>query len=443
MTTPRRGKGWRRGPREAALEVLAEVIHDGRSLTAALKATIRCVNAERDAALVREICFGVMRWLPRLEQIADELLERPLRRRDADVRLIILIGIYQLEYTRIPAHAAVHESVRLTHGRGKAWASGLVNGVLRRLQRERGRLREVADRTTEGRFAHPSWLVARVREAWPSYWREILAANNTRAAMTLRVNLRSGTRAAYLERLASSGIEARTTRHSTSGVTLEKSIPVARLPAFDQGQVSVQDEAAQLAAGILLPGPGERLLDACAAPGGKTAHLFEVEPGLSEVWALDSDPARLSTLEESLRRLGAPARLELGDATDPETWWDGIPFDRILLDAPCSATGVIRRHPDIKRHRRDDDIATMREQQLRLLQALWPLLARGGRVLYATCSILPDENEHVIRAFLATHEDAVIEPIEASWGHETPCGRQILPGEDGMDGFYYARLDKG
>jgi len=427
-------------PRAGAAQVLAQVYGAGRSLATALPPVLARLPAAR-RPLVQELCYGTLRWGPRLEWLLERLLERPLKPRDGDLRALLLLGLYQLHSLDLPPHAAVAETVSAASALGKSWARGLVNGVLRRFQRERAELLAVLEREPAAALAHPPWLLVALQEAWANRWRAVAEANNQRPPMTLRVNRRQGTQAAYAGRLAAAGITARPAPHVGDGLILDQPLPVERLPGFTDGAVSVQDSAAQLAADLLAPASGQRILDACAAPGGKTAHLLERAPE-AEVTALDRDPERLQRVAENLERLGLNARLLAADAGTPEVWWDGRPFDRILLDAPCSATGVIRRHPDIKILRRATDLPALAAEQRRLLAALWPLLASGGILVYATCSVLPLENHEVVTNFLANQPDAREEPIRADWGRPPGAGRQILPGEDGMDGFYYACLTR-
>jgi 16S rRNA (cytosine967-C5)-methyltransferase len=297
-------------------------------------------------------------------------------------------------------------------------------------------------RTEQGRHAHPSWLIEATRDAWPDRWRRVLEANNERAPMALRVNARRLGRDEYLARLAERGLRAEALEGLSHGVVLATPCDVMELPGFEEGLVSVQDAAAQLAAPLLAPVPGARVLDACAAPGGKSAHLLELEPRCAELVALDVEAERVERMRENLARLGLAASTRVADASEPQRWWDGQPFERILLDAPCSATGVIRRHPDVKVLRRPSDVETMRATQARLLAALWPLLADQGALLYATCSYLPRENDEVIAEFVASRPEVAVHPIRLAEGRSTSHGWQILPGEGGMDGFYYALLGK-
>ncbi|RMD80777.1 MAG: 16S rRNA (cytosine(967)-C(5))-methyltransferase RsmB [Gammaproteobacteria bacterium] len=412
----------------------------------------RIADRAADRALTRELCLGALRWAPRLRALLPGLLHRPLPPREGLLEALLLVGLHQLLHLRIPDHAAVAATVEAARLLGRPRAAPLVNAVLRAAQRRRAAL-EAAWRDPaappELRWAHPAWLVEALRRGRPQAWEAILEAGNRPAPMTLRVHRGRLDREAYRARLAEGGLAARPCRHAPEGLVLERPVPVEGLPGFAEGLVSVQDEAAQLAAGLLLPegrpARGLRVLDACAAPGGKAAHLLEGRPGL-ELVAVERDPGRLERLRGTLARLGLEARLVLGDAAEPGGWWDGRPFHRILLDAPCSGTGVIRRHPDIKLLRRPEDVAALVRAQARLLEALWPLLAPGGRLLYATCSVLPEEDEEVVSAFLARHPEARALPLpvspQAPWGRPAGPGRLILPGEEGMDGFYYALLAK-
>ncbi len=425
------------GARDAAARVVAGVIA-GRSVSDLLPGAAARV-VERDRGLTQELVFGTLRWQPRLAVLLEKMLDRPLK--DPQVEALLWVGLYQLSELGMPAHAAVNETVQATARLGKGWARGLVNGVLRRYQREGQALRIAALRGEPGHSAHPDWLRQRLQQDWPSEWPAIVEANNARPPMTIRLNRNRTTRPDYIHRLQEAGLAARPNRHAADALTLDTPVPVEKLPGFREGQVSVQDAAAQLAAGLLAPGAGHRVLDACAAPGGKTAHLLELCPE-AQVLALDQDAERLIRIGENLDRLGLRAEVRAGDAGQPEPWWDGVPFDRILLDAPCSGTGVIRRHPDIKLLRRDTDVAELAAGQHRLLHALWPLLKPGGMLVYATCSVLRDENDRQIARFLQDVPSALEQPIEASWGIAVAAGRQILPGQDAMDGFYYARLVK-
>ena len=426
--------------RAAALDVLIEVLHHGHSLSRCLEARPP-LPERRDDALAREICYGVLRRLGPLQCVLDTLLHRPLASNDEDVKFALLIGLHQLMYTRVSAHAAVATSAALGRHLGKPRATALINGVLRSFLRRRRELSARVEQAERPELSHPCWLAAAIREAWPSRWREILRANDSRAPMTLRANALRNRREDYLERLRELGIEATPVPHCDHGITLNRPVDVMEVPGFLAGEVSVQDAAAQLAAPLLDPSPGARVLDACAAPGGKCAHLLEADPSL-RLTALDIDRERTRRIQGTLERLGLTAAVHCADAREPARWWDGVPYRFILVDAPCSATGVIRRHPDLKWLRRPGDAERLASQQFHILASVWPLLARGGALLYATCSVLPTENDDVVTRFLADYPDAKLGAIDAIWGIATRHGRQILPGEDSMDGFFYARLVK-
>lgn len=413
----------------------------GRSLDAVL-AGLGDLDDQRDRSLVQALCYGVLRTLPRQEHLAGALLHRPLKRADRDLEALILVGLYQLTDTRIPPHAAIAATVDAARILGKAWAPALVNALLRRFQRERARLLDPPDPAPEVRWLFPRWLLEQLWTAWPQHWRQIVTASNARPPMTLRVNCLKTTRTRYARQLSSAGLTARPSRDTIHGLALERPVSTAKLPGFADGLVSVQDAGAQLAAELLDAQPGERVLDACAAPGGKSAHILERVGGNLDLTALDVDPVRLEQVRVNLRRLSLSARIVQGDATTPGGTWAQIRYHRILLDAPCSTTGVIRRHPDIKWLRRPSDLPALCGVQARMLDALWPLLVPGGILLYATCSLLPVENEDQIRAFIGRRNDAHARPLEETWGIARPYGRQTLPREGGPDGFYYALLEK-
>ncbi len=427
--------------RTAAALALDEVIRQGHSLTSLLPRWQEQVSAQ-DRPLLQELCYGVLRWYTRLDALAAQLLQKPFKTKDTDVHALILLGLYQLIYLRVPDHAAVSATVAATAALKKPWARGLVNAVLRNFQRQSEALLIALDDDPVSRWAHPHWLIEKLRAAYPEQWQSILEANNQHPPLVLRINHAKVTRDNYRQRLLALGIESEPTPHSEDGLILARPVDVESLPGFADGELSVQDSAAQLAAELLNAQPGEHILDACAAPGGKTAHVLERQPSVTMV-ALDQDGARLQRLHENLQRLQLNATAITGDAVDPDQWWDGHLFDRIMLDAPCSATGVIRRHPDIKLLRRSDDILQLAELQGRILKALWPLLKPGGRLLYITCSVLPQENVRQLQRFCREQHDLQEQPIVAQWGLAQSIGRQILPGQAEMDGFYYACLQKG
>ncbi|MFJ7008787.1 16S rRNA (cytosine(967)-C(5))-methyltransferase RsmB [Pseudomonas putida] len=428
-------------PRLAAARALAAVLSGKASLNSSLPAQLDKVD-ERDRGLTQDLAFGTARWQPRLDLLAAQLLQKPFKAADADVQALLLVGLYQLFYTRIPAHAAIGETVGCADKLKKPWAKGLLNAVLRRAQREGEELLTGMERDPVVRTAHPRWLQKALKAFWPEQWEAICAANNAHPPMILRVNRRHHSRDAYLALLAEAGIGASACQYSRDGIVLAEACDVRGLPGFAEGWVSVQDEAAQLSADLLELAPGQRVLDACCAPGGKTCHLLEAEAGLAQMVAIDLEAKRLTRVRENLDRLQLDAELIACDARDTASWWDGKPFQRILLDAPCSATGVIRRHPDIKLTRQADDIPALATLQGELLDALWPTLEVGGMLLYATCSSLPTENTEVIGAFLARTPGARELDLATEAGLRQPHGRQLLAQEGGHDGFYYAKLIK-
>lgn len=427
-------------PGVAIRAVAARVVHavrtQGRALDHAL-AEYEATVSLRDRPLLRALAFGTVRWSLRLAACTEALLTRPLRPRDAILADLLAVGLFQLIYLRIPARAAVHATVAATAVLERPHARGLVNALLRRFQREGEALTARLDSQAAVRHACPAWFVEQLAADWPAQQEALLVASNAPPPMWLRVNRRLGDREAYLQRLRSAGLDATLHPEAPEALCLVAPTDVERLPGWAQGAVSVQDAAAQLAAGLLAPAPGQRVLDACAAPGGKTAHLMEATPDLAEMVALDISASRLAELEHGLARLNLRPAVLRGDARHPQVWWDGRAFDRILLDAPCSATGVIRRHPDIKLLRQASDLPALEALQAEMLDALWGLLAPGGRLLYATCSVLRRENQAQIEAFLQRHPEAMLVPGN---GSISVPGRQIMTGETNMDGFYYACL---
>ncbi|MEO8466449.1 MAG: 16S rRNA (cytosine(967)-C(5))-methyltransferase RsmB [Gammaproteobacteria bacterium] len=420
--------------RAAAARLVARVLADHVSADEALEDEAlegETGVAPRDRSLLAALVFGALRWHHRLEWQLSRLLSKPLKHDQTELAALLRIGLLQLQELRIPPHAAVSATVDAVALLELRSAAGLVNAVLRRFQRERATLESELQSVPEARFSHPAWLIDALRNDWPDDWTRILDGNNAAAPMWLRVNLRRTTRAAYLETLTAAGLAAEAAADVVTAVRLAVPQPVESLPGFAAGHVSVQDVCAQRAAPLLELAAGQRVLDACAAPGGKTGHILEACADLTEVWAVDRDRARLTRVADNLRRLELTARLITGDATAPAQWWDGRPFDRILLDAPCSAVGVIRRHPDIKVLRRPDDVDGAVALQAKLLRALWPLLAPGGLLVYATCTVLRRENGQQMAAFRG---------VEPTLGEVTTW--QNLPGEAEGDGFYYAGLRK-
>ncbi|MFC3550619.1 16S rRNA (cytosine(967)-C(5))-methyltransferase RsmB [Lysobacter cavernae] len=422
--------------RAAAARVLDAVLHHGRSLKAELAAHLPKLADPRDRALVEAICFAVLRQPARYESALTTWMPRPLAKRDFELRALLFAGFAQLDPLGLPAHAAVAATVEAARTLGRRHQAGLVNALLRRAQRE-GLPAAAVD-------AHwPAWLRERLAADWPQDQDAILAATAQAPPLWLRVNRRQSTRDDYRARLQAAGIEAAVDLALPDALRLDVPTAVTALPGFADGAVSVQDAAAQLVIEALMPASGARVLDACVAPGGKAAHLLERDVSL-RLTAIDIDAQRLDRVRAGFARLhvGVDAQLRVADAADLDAWWDGVPFEAVLLDAPCSATGIARRQPDVLLHRRASDLVALTATQARLLDALWRTLARGGVLLYATCSILKAENEAQVAAFLARTPDAVVEPLDARFGRVSGAGRQRLPGEGGHDGFFYARLRK-
>ena len=444
--TPASKKTRRRGAgagglsaRAAAVAVLEDVLVRGRSLATARASSDPRLDP-RERALAMELVNGVLRWRFRLEALLAGLLSKPLRKKDRDLELLLLVALYELVELHTPDYAVVNEAVVQTRHRGKKWAAALVNAVLRNFIRDPNRLQVVLEQDTVARCAHPRWLIDRLTRDWAGAAERILAANNQRPPMWLRVNRRRTAVDAYVRQLAAEQMTASRHPLADTALKLDAAVDVGRLPGFNDGQVSVQDASAQLAAGLLGAADAESVLDVCAAPGGKTCHVLETAD--VDMTAVELDPLRMQKLAQNLDRLGLRARLVVADATDIENWWDGRPFDRILVDAPCSASGVIRRHPDIKSLRQPDDLTSLARIQQQILRQSWRMLRPGGVLLYVTCSVFKMENEQQIAALLSERADAREVPIEADWGFACLHGRQLLPGDLDGDGFYYAKLEK-
>jgi 16S rRNA (cytosine967-C5)-methyltransferase len=433
--------------RAAAARTLDAVLHDGRSLKAQLAQALPALPDPRDRALLEAIVFGALRARPRYAAALERWMPKPPGRRDGTLRTLLYTGFAQLDALHLPAHAAVAATVEAARLLGRTHQAGLVNALLRRALRD-GLPAGAAE------AAWPAWLLQALRDDWPAHAESIVAASALEAPAWLRANRRIAPPDALAAELAADGVETQPSIPCRDGLRVDvaPALPLAAMPGFLAGRFSIQDGSAQLVADALAPAPGARVLDACAAPGGKAAHLLERDPAL-RLLALDSDPERLQRVVGTLARLGLDGtnvRVRAGDAAEPSQWWDGVPFDAILLDAPCSATGVVRRHPDILLHRRASDMDALAAIQARLLDALWPTLARGGTLLYATCSLLRRENDAQVAAFLARTPDARLDPLDERFGHPVDIAaidgsshgtaRQRFPGEDGMDGFFYARL---
>lgn len=434
--------------RSTAVLIVQECIESGHSLATLLPRYLDNLEAQQ-RPLAQEISFGVLRWYHRLNPLLEKMLTKPLKGKKKIIHTVLLVGLYQIIYLDKADYAVVKETVNSCNELKQSWAKGLVNAILRRFIREKEVLLSNMPSSLATKYAYPEWLVKTIKSSWQDRGidiESILDAGNHRPPMTLRIHAQSNPED-YKKQLIEQGIEISQQsydEHYPHRIILETPLPVERLPLFSEGGVSVQDGAAQMAAILLAPRAGERILDACAAPGGKTMHLLELQPALKKLIAMDVSSERLERVLQSSQRLKIPVeKLELmtADASQNE-WWDGQLFDRILLDAPCSATGVIRRHPDIKVLRRLDDISALIVLQAQILENLWGMLKPGGRLLYATCSILREENDQQIQNFIAQHNDAEEVIIDTDWGFAMPVGRQLFPGQQNMDGFYYALLKK-
>jgi len=422
--------------RVLAARVLAQVIGRGRSLKAELATALPSLDDSRDRALLEALCFAVLRRRTAYDAALAQWMQRPLGVREDELRALLLVGFAQLDALELPAHAALSATVDAARALGKERQAGMVNALLRRAQRD-------GIPPLPAREAFPQWMAEQIEQDWPEQADDIFTASLQPAPLWLRVNRQHGSREAMLEQLEAAGIAAEASELGGDAIRLPVPVAVSALPGFADGALSVQDLSAQQVADALAVPKGARVLDACAAPGGKSAHLLERDPSL-RLLALDIDARRLKRISETFARtgVGEHAQVRAADATDPASWWDGQPFDVILLDAPCSATGIIRRQPDVLLHRRATDIPALVALQARLLDACFGMLAPGGTLLYATCSILRDENQFQIEAFLQRTRGAGFLPLGDAYGHDSWAGRQRLPGEHGADGFFYARLLK-
>ena len=452
--------------RNAALKILLSVLKDGQSLNTLSHLTD---NMEaRDAGFARMLSFGVLRFYFQLLEQLNPFLKKKLKTKDLDVQLTLMVALYQILHTRVPDYAVVDAAVTQTRKSKKKWAAGMVNAVLRNFIRQHEIKNEAEDaqvseanekikptfKTEEAEYAHPQWMIDRIKQDWPDVWKDILLANNVQAPMTLRINQQKTGLENYKETLQNEyDLSAETVNFAAHALLLNEARDVTQLPGFDLGWVSVQDAGAQLAAIILQPAQGDKILDACAAPGGKTAHLFEIQPDIC-LTALDISEPRLERVRENCERLGFKPEIITGDAVAVEEWWEGEPFDKILLDVPCSASDVIRRHPDIKHLRWEEDINELVELQRKILMKNWALLKPGGRLLYATCSIFKAENEEQIEWFTTQVDDAHLVDIE-EWAlpvkateiesekmPQASAGKQLFPVNFKNDGFYYALIEK-
>ncbi|RDS82199.1 16S rRNA (cytosine(967)-C(5))-methyltransferase RsmB [Dyella monticola] len=426
--------------RALAAQALADIALRGASLRDAMERRAPQLHDPRDRALLTALLSDGARWWLRFDAVLDRLLDKPLRRKEPEVHALLVLGLVQLEILQLQDYAAVAASVEAARALNRPRLAGLVNAVLRRWQRERTTLLAELNAAPQTRYAMPNWLVESMTADWPAQADAVLADSDREPPLMLRANRRRVERAALVEQLRARGYTADPHPWLADGIVLPHSSDVTRMPGFAQGLFAVQDGAAQVGADALDVHDGQRVLDACAAPGGKACHLLErADIALT---ALEFDAARTVRIRQNLERLGLQADVRIGDAADPSTWWDGKPFDRILIDAPCSATGVLRRRPDVRLHRRPSDIDALVDQQRRILAALWPLLAPGGRLVYVTCSLLRAENEAVIAPFLASRDDACAVSMAWPVGQAAAVGWQILPGDGDLDGMYYAVLER-
>lgn len=427
--------------RALAAIVVEKVAYQGASLSNALKNPELKPHAN-DHAFIKEMCFGTLRFWIKLQAILKDLLERPLKPEDKDIECLLCVGLYQLIYMSVPPYALVNETVTATRVLKKSWASGLVNKILH-MAAEKKEQGQLVARGITAEYSHPNWIIEKIKAAWPNDWQNILNSNNEKAPLFLRVNKRKISLSQFEKLLNENKITSERVADAPDALLLTHPLPVEKIPGFFDGFFSVQDASGQKVVEYLDIHANERILDACAAPGGKTTHILENHPDIKNCVAIDIHPDRIKKITENIKRLGLPekkVKLIVEDVCNINAWWDGEPFDRILIDAPCSATGVIRRHPDIKILRKKTDIKNLAEHQLKILNSLWPLLAKSGKLIYTTCSILRDENEQVINLFLASNPDAKIIPINNTWGVNLKHGQQVLTGDHNRDGFYYAVL---
>jgi len=421
-------------------KMVAQVLAGKRSLKAVIQQHIGELKDPRDRALLEAICFTTLRHHRYYDFVLSQWLSKPLPRKDYGIQCLLLTGLAQLHGMKMPAHAVVSATVEAAREVGQTTQIGLVNAILRRATRES--LPTSSNQAIQS--SHPDWLIKQLQHDWPNNYNDILWANNEAAPLWLRVNSERSSRTELMAAFLEAHIECDAPESPHKSIRVLEHQALTMLPGWSSGKFLVQDGAAQLAVEALSVKPGEYILDACAAPGGKTAHLAELV-GNGRILALDIAAARLASINETLERLGLSSEkihVAMADAADSESWWDGEQFDAILLDAPCSATGIIRRQPDIKWHRKAEDIGKLAELQARILRSLWPLLKPGGRMLYCTCSVLKAENEFQINRLVSEFKDAVVLPLDARFGHASGLGRQRFPGEDDMDGFFYALLEK-
>jgi 16S rRNA (cytosine967-C5)-methyltransferase len=434
-----------RTSRQLAVKWLGLVLNDGRSINDILSRQQMIEGfSSSDIAFAKQILFGGCRYFHQIKAILDQLLEKPLKQKDQDVYLLLIIGVYQLRYMSVPDHAAISETVELTKVINKPWAKGLVNGCLRNYQRQLDNIETKLSKAKTFLHSHPNWIIRHLESDWLEQAAEILQQNNQRAPMTIRVNTLRVARDEYLSILAQNSIEAVPHPIARDALVLDKPCDVYQLPGFESGDVTVQDAAAQLAVELLDLKPNLRVLDGCAAPGGKTTHILQREP-TTQLVSVEMSELRSERIRQTLDRLDMQCQLKTADILNHSQWWDGQQFDRILIDVPCSASGVIRRNPDIKIHRKKTDIPELVRLQQQILNKTWQLLKPGGRLVYATCSIFKDENQSQIDKFLAQHDAQVVSlesSVDTQMNDLASLGYQIFPGDAEMDGFYLCGLLK-
>ncbi len=426
----------KRSARTSAVEIIHALQNQQSNLDALLRKFGKSLD-EPDRKHLQALCYGICREWFHIEAIEKQLLDKPLKARDQILSAIVRCGIYELGWMHTKPYAVVSEYVDVTVLEGRPWARGLINAVLRQFIRKKSELK-MERRSQEALWNHPIWLIEELRRAWPEQWEQILVENNVHPPMTLRVNRRKGSRDAYLQKLLDEGIDA-VPGSAPDSIRLAEPTGIQALPGFDDGAVSVQDESSQWASLALGPADQERILDACAAPGGKTCHLLELAD--VQLTALDISEQRLTRIKENLVRLGLRAHLQAADASHVDGWWDKEPFDAILLDLPCSATGVIRRNPDVRLMRSEESLRALNSMQTMILDAAWTTLRTGGRMLITTCSVLPRENQELVKKFIDRHQEATLQLLEIP-GLDTGFGTQQFPTHTGGDGFYYALLVK-
>lgn len=430
--------------RATAAKIIQSVCFRGVSLTDAFDKNL-VSHQKEELGSIKQLCFGTIRYWFQLQAILNLLLEKPLKIKDGDINSLICIGLFQIFHCDIPDYAVVNETVTAARHLNKLWANGLINKILRMAIENNEFLFEKIKSDLSAQYSHPHWLIEKIKCAWPDHWIEILESNNQQAPLFLRVNTQLISCEQYSELLTKNNISHQLITDLQNALKLNQACSVDQIPGFFEGLVSLQDLSGQQVLKYLDILPNQIILDACAAPGSKTTHIVEAHSDINNITAIDLYSNRLNKIKENIKRLKLSDNiitLISANAADKKTWWSGILFDRILVDAPCSATGVIRRHPDIKILRKETDIENLAAQQLNLLNSLWETLKNSGKLIYTTCSILPNENDQVIQKFLEKHPDGKIIPIENNWGIPTQYGQQVLTGDRNRDGFYYAILLK-